>query len=101
MTALRPSTTVGAARVTGTALNDFLISNDGCAQTTLPAIGDHCTIWVRSSPTALGPSHATLQVTAGAEAETVSLAGNGVPAAAGPGSSRNRDSASAARGSPL
>ncbi len=83
VTALRPSTTVGAARVTGAALNDFLISNDGCSQTTLAATGDHCTVWLRSSPTALGASHAALQVTAGAETETVSLAGNGVPAPAG------------------
>jgi hypothetical protein len=83
VTALRPSTTVSAARVTGAALNDFLISNDGCSQTTLAAAGDHCTIWLRSSPTALGPSHAALVVTAGAEDETVSLTGNGVPAPAG------------------
>lgn len=83
VTALRPSTTVGTARVTGPALNDFLISNDGCSQTTLAATGDQCTIWLRSSPTALGPSHATLAVTAGAETETVSLTGNGVPAPAG------------------
>ena len=83
VTALRASTTVSAARVTGAALNDFLISNDGCSQTTLAATGDHCTLWLRSSPTALGPSHAALQVTAGAETETVSLTGNGVPAPAG------------------
>ena len=30
VTALRPSTTVSGTRVTGSALNDFLISNDGC-----------------------------------------------------------------------
>src|SRR4051812_25671233 len=83
VTALRPSTTVSAARVTGAALNDFLISNDGCSQTTLAAAGDHCTIWLRSSPTALGPSHAALEVTAGADTETVSLADNGVPAPVG------------------
>src|SRR5690242_4028003 len=32
VTALRPATTVGAAHVSGPGLNDFLISNDGCAQ---------------------------------------------------------------------
>src|SRR4051812_2006145 len=80
VTALRPSTTVSAARVTGAALNDFLISNDGCSQTTLAATGEHCTIWLRPSPTTLGPGHATLVVSAGAETETVDLAGNGIPA---------------------
>jgi collagen type VII alpha len=83
VTALHPSTTVSAARVTGAALNDFLISNDGCSQRTLAATGDHCTIWLRSAPTALGASHATLEVSAGAETETVNLAGNGVPAPVG------------------
>jgi hypothetical protein len=83
VTALRPSTTVRSARVTGDALNDFLISNDGCAQTTLAAAGDHCTIWLRSAPTALGLRRATLEVAAGAETETVPLTGAGVPAAAG------------------
>jgi hypothetical protein len=83
VTALRPATTVTAARVTGAALNDFLISNDACSRTTLANTGDHCTVWLRSSPTALGPSHATLEVSAGAETETVSLAGNGVPAPVG------------------
>ena len=63
VTALRPSTTVSAARVTGAALNDFLISNDGCTQTTLAATGDHCTIWLRSIPSALGPSAVGLERT--------------------------------------
>jgi hypothetical protein len=84
VTALRPSTTVRSARVTGAALNDFLISHDGCSQTTLAAAGDHCTIWLRSSPTALGPRHATLEVAAGFETEAVSLAGAGVSPAPGP-----------------
>jgi hypothetical protein len=84
VTALRPATTVRSARVTGDALNDFLISNDGCSQTTLAAAGDHCTIWLRSSPTALGPRRATLEVAAGPETESVSLAGAGVAPAAGP-----------------
>src|SRR4051812_9770443 len=83
VTALHPSTTVSGARVTGAALNDFLISNDGCSQTTLAATGDHCTIWLRSIPSALGPRHAALTVSAGAETETVDLTGNGVPAPAG------------------
>jgi hypothetical protein len=84
VTALRPSTTVRSAHVTGDALNDFLISNDGCSQTTLAAAGDHCTIWLRSSPTALGPRAAMLEVAAGAETEIVSLAGTGVAGTAGP-----------------
>jgi hypothetical protein len=85
VTALRPSTTVSTARVTGAGLNDFLIGNDGCSQTTLAATGDHCTIWLRSAPTALGPSHAALTVTAGLETETVGLTGNGAPAPTIPG----------------
>jgi hypothetical protein len=79
VTALRPSTPVSVVRVTGAALNDFLISNDGCSQTTLAATGDQCTIWLRFSPTALGASHATLAVTSGAETETVDITGSGVP----------------------
>jgi hypothetical protein len=84
VSALHPSTTVRSARVTGDALNDFLISNDGCSQTTLAAAGDHCTIWLRFAPTALGSRSAALEVTAGSETKSVSLTGTSVAAAAGP-----------------
>jgi hypothetical protein len=84
VSALRPSTAVGSVRVTGDALNDFVISNDGCSGVTLVAAGDQCTIWLRSAPTALGARSASLVVRSGPETETVGLAGNGVPPAPGP-----------------
>jgi len=52
---------VDAARVVGEDSDDFRISADGCANTTL-GIGDACTIGVRFTPRASGSRAATLVV---------------------------------------
>lgn len=49
------------ARMTGADLNDFLLTSDGCSNTTLP-VGGSCAIGVRFAPSASGERSATLSV---------------------------------------
>lgn len=52
---------IDRARMTGTDLNDFLLSSDGCSDITLP-VGESCAIGVRFAPSASGERSATLSV---------------------------------------
>lgn len=67
---------VEAARVTGAAVDDFLVSHDTCTASTLP-VGDTCTVGVRFGPGASGARSATLAVTSNDPASPLRIALDG------------------------
>jgi virginiamycin B lyase len=64
---------IEAARLTGGDVDDFLVTSDGCSQTTL-ALGETCALHLRFAPSATGERRATLALTSNDPASPLRIA---------------------------